>query len=299
MTILEAGQPGALVETGPTSSIFDAPTQRGHGRLRLRPVRLEAMAQVEPGFLEQRLIEISDLVRHGLRDALSALELGDFAIAQRVIEADDEVDRLCLALDRDAEILLVGKVVPARDIALVLASTRIARNLERMADQCVTIAKLVQAGGNDEPGSDAVRASLEEMGRRGERMLEAATDALSHRDVERARQLDELDNLVDDLNRSVVEQVLEIGGDRARREWGLRMVLVARALERIADNAVDIAEQVCYVVTGELREFSDASHPDERPGRGRVVLRPRPRPARGPTDSGTGRCSQRRRAAVP
>ena len=136
------------------------------------------MAEVGSGFLEQRLIEVSDLVRHGLRDALSALELGDFAIAQRVIDADDEVDRLCLALDRDAEILLVGKVVPARDIALVLASTRIARNLERMADQCVTIAKLVQAGGNDEPGAEGVRGTLDEMGRRGERMLEAATDAL-------------------------------------------------------------------------------------------------------------------------
>ena len=160
----------------------------------------------------------------------------------------------------------MGKVVPARDIALVLASTRIARNLERMADQCVTIAKLVQAGGNDEPGAEGVRSTLEEMGRRGERMLEAATDALTHRDAERAQQLDQLDNLVDDLNRSVVEQVLAIGGDHARREWGLRMVLAARALERIADNAVDIAEQVCYVITGELGEFSDASHPDEHSG---------------------------------
>jgi phosphate transport system protein len=224
------------------------------------------VAQVEPGFLEGRLVEISDLVRHGLRDALLALATGDFAVAQRVIEADDEVDRLCLALDRDGEILLVSNVVPARDIALVLASTRMARNLERMADQCVTIAKLVQAGGNDEPGADQVRASLDEMGRRGERMLESAIAALAERDAARARQLDYLDNLVDDLNRTVVEQVLEIGGDRARREWGLRMVLAARGLERIADNAVDIAEQVCYVVTGELREFSDASHPDQHSG---------------------------------
>ena len=224
------------------------------------------MAQVAPGFLEQRLIEVSDLVRHDLREVLDALARGDYGVAQRVIEADDEIDRLCLALDRDAEILLVGKVVPGRDIALVLAATRIARNLERMADQCVTIAKLVQAGGNDGPAANAVRASLEEMGRRGERMLEAATDALSRRDAARAQQLDELDNLVDDLNRSVVEQVLDLAGDRACRAWGLRMVLVARALERIADNAVDIAEQASYVVTGELREFSDASHPDDTPG---------------------------------
>ena len=224
------------------------------------------MAQIAPGFLEQRLIEVSDLVRHDLREVLDALARSDSAVAQRVIEADDEIDRLCLALDRDAEILLVGNVVPGRDIALVLASTRIARNLERMADQCVTIAKLVQAGGNDGPEATAVRDSLEEMGRRGERMLEAATDALSRRDAARAQQLDELDNLVDDLNRSVVEQVLDLSGDRECRAWGLRMVLVARALERIADNAVDIAEQASYVVTGELREFSDASHPDDKPG---------------------------------
>jgi phosphate transport system protein len=224
------------------------------------------VAQVAPGFLEQRLIEVSDLVRHDLREVLDALARNDSVVAQRVIEADDEIDRLCLALDRDAEILLVGNVVPARDIALVLASTRIARNLERMADQCVTIAKLVQAGGNDGPEATAVRDSLEEMGRRGDRMLEAATDALSRRDAARAQQLDELDNLVDDLNRSVVEQVLDLAGDRACRAWGLRMVLVARALERIADNAVDIAEQASYVVTGELREFSDASHPDETSG---------------------------------
>jgi len=224
------------------------------------------VAQIAPGFLEQRLIEVSDLVRHDLREVLDALARSDSAVAQRVIEADDEIDRLCLALDRDAEILLVGNVVPGRDIALVLASTRIARNLERMADQCVTIAKLVQAGGNDGPEATAVRDSLEEMGRRGERMLEAATDALSRRDAARAQQLDELDNLVDDLNRSVVEQVLDLSGDRECRAWGLRMVLVARALERIADNAVDIAEQASYVVTGELREFSDASHPDDKPG---------------------------------
>ncbi len=60
--------------------------------------------------------------------------------------------------------------------------------------------------------------------------------------------------------------MLAIGGDRAQREWGLRMVLCARALERIADNAVDIAEQVCLRRHRRAGEFSDASHPDEHPG---------------------------------
>jgi phosphate transport system protein len=205
-------------------------------------------------------------VRLTLRDAIEALAASDRALAERVIAADDEIDRLCLVLDRDAEIVLVGRVVPPRDMGLVLAATRIGRNLERMADQCVTIAKLVLAGTDDQPGSEHVRNLLREMGQRGDRMLEVAADCLARRDPARALELVELDNLVDDLNREVVEAVLELGGDRDRREWGLRMVLAARGFERIADNAVDIGEQAAYVATGELREFTDASHPERKPG---------------------------------
>ena len=223
------------------------------------------MAQVAPGFLEQRLIEVSDLVRHDLREVLDALARDDSAVAQRVIEADDEIDRLCLALDRDAEILLVGNVVPARDIALVLASTRIARDLERMADQCVTIAKLVQMGGNDGPQASAVRGSLEEWAGAAS-ACSRPRPTHSRGAMQRARS-----SSTSSTTWSTTSPLRRRAGARPRGRsrtprLGLRMVLVARALERIADNAVDIAEQASYVVTGELREFSDASHPDETPG---------------------------------
>ena len=150
-----------------------------------------------------------------------------------------------------------------------------------MADQCVTIAKLVQAGGNDEPG-------LERRAATRSRRWAGAASACSRPRRTRSRtatpsaraQLDELDNLVDDLNRTVVEQVLEIGGDRARREWGLRMVLVARALERIADNAVDIAEQVCYVVDRRAARVQRRLASRRAPGRGRLGPPP-PRPPAG------------------
>ncbi len=62
----------------------------------------------------------------------------------------------------------------------------------------------------------------------------------------------------------MVTQVLELGPDPALTEWGVRMLLVSRCLERIGDHAVDIGEQVAYLVTGEFREFTDASHPVER-----------------------------------
>jgi phosphate transport system protein len=69
--------------------------------------------------------------------------------------------------------------------------------------------------------------------------------------------------MIDRANRRVVEHVLDLGAARDLREWGLRMIVVSRCLERIGDHAVDIGEQTAYLVTGEFREFTDASHPDQ------------------------------------
>jgi phosphate transport system protein len=81
-----------------------------------------------------------------------------------------------------------------------------------------------------------------------------------------------MDDPLDRLNRGMLEQVLEASDDRQMLEWGIRMYVVSRQLERIGDNAVDIAEQVAFLVTGEFHEFTDASHPEvehpELPERG-------------------------------
>ena len=68
----------------------------------------------------------------------------------------------------------------------------------------------------------------------------------------------DLDELIDRANRRVVGRVLELG--QLNLEWGIRMILVSRCFERVGDNAVDIGEQTSYLVTGDFREFTDASH---------------------------------------
>jgi phosphate transport system protein len=70
-----------------------------------------------------------------------------------------------------------------------------------------------------------------------------------------------MDELIDRANRRLVRRIIELGGDEDVREWGMRIMLVSRCLERIGDHAVDIGEQVAYLVTGEFAEFTDASHP--------------------------------------
>jgi phosphate transport system protein len=74
--------------------------------------------------------------------------------------------------------------------------------------------------------------------------------------------LPELDDPIDRLNRGMLQQVLEVSDDQQMLEWGIRMYVVSRQLERVGDNAVDIGEQVAFLITGEFHEFTDASHPE-------------------------------------
>ena len=90
-------------------------------------------------------------------------------------------------------------------------------------------------------------------------MLRIALDSFANRDIEAAESLVDLDELVDRVNRRAAEQILEVSADPSAHEWGLRMLLVSRCLERIGDHAVDIGEQTAYLVSGEFREFTDAS----------------------------------------
>jgi phosphate transport system protein len=157
--------------------------------------------------------------------------------------------------------MLARQTPVATDLRLVLAILRINLHLERMADYCVTVAKLTKLMGGLDVSSDTITQSIEDMGQRAEQMIRVSLDAFANRDAEQARTLVELDELIDRANRNATEDVLSLGNSQAEREYGLRMLVVSRCVERIGDHAVDIGEQVAYLVTGEFREFSDASHP--------------------------------------
>jgi phosphate transport system protein len=220
--------------------------------------------QEELDQLEASLQEEGELVLRVLRGALNALGSGDLELADDVIAFDDDVDRQYLQIEEGIQSLLARQTPVAIDLRLVLAMLHTNLHLERMADYSVTIAKLTKlvAGLETEP---RMIQAFEEMGTRAEEMIRVALDAFVNRDVDEASSLVELDELIDRANRRVVRQVLELGPDPELSEWGLRMLLVSRCLERIGDHAVDIGEQVAYLVSGEFREFTDASHPVQGP----------------------------------
>jgi phosphate transport system protein len=219
--------------------------------------------QEELDQLEASLQEEGALVLRVLRGALNALEQRDVELADEVIAFDDDVDGLYLQIETGIQTLLARQTPVATDLRLVLAMLHINLHLERMADYAVTIAKLTKLVADVESDPPLLQ-SLQEMGERAEEMIRVALDSFADRDLTRAETLVELDELIDRSNRRFVERVVELVAEPDLREWVLRMVLVSRTLERIGDHAVDIGEQVAYLLTGEFREFTDASHPEER-----------------------------------
>jgi phosphate transport system protein len=211
--------------------------------------------------LEASLQEEGDLVLRALRSSLNALARGDEELADEVISFDDEVDRRYMAIEEGVQSLLARQTPVAADLRLVLAVLRVNLHLERMADYCVTVAKLTKLMGDLNVQGDAIGRSIEDMGQRAEQMIRVAMDAFASRDADKAQTLVDLDELIDRANRNATEDVLSLGNSPEEREYGLRMLVVSRCVERIGDHAVDIGEQVVYLVTGEFREFSDASHP--------------------------------------
>jgi phosphate transport system protein len=211
--------------------------------------------------LEANLQEEGELVLRALRSSLNALARGDEELADEVISFDDQVDARYMQIEEGVQSLLARQTPVAADLRLVLAVLRVNLHLERMADYCVTVAKLTKLMGNLNVTDEAISRSIEDMGQRAEQMIRVALDAFAARDAQKAETLVDLDELIDRANRNATEDVLSLGDSPEEREYGLRMLVVSRCVERIGDHAVDIGEQVVYLVTGEFREFSDASHP--------------------------------------
>jgi phosphate transport system protein len=210
--------------------------------------------------LEAQLQEEGQRVVSAVRGGMRALQERDRELADEVIAFDDEIDSLFLAIEGAIQALLALQTPVARDLRLLLAMIHINLLLERSADGSVTIAKLSRLVSDADPDPTLVDV-LVEMGERAEEMLRVAMDSFAQRDLAGAESLVELDELIDRANRRFVERLVDVMAEPELREWGLRMVVVARTIERIGDRAVDIGEQTAYLLTAQFREFTDASHP--------------------------------------
>jgi len=210
--------------------------------------------------MELRLLELGELAAGSVQNAVEALMQHDDAGAQRVIDGDDEIDQIYLELDRRMLSLLALQAPVAADLRLISVVIHSSLHLERIGDQAVNVAKMQQVT-HDLPANETILQQIGEMGHIVVEMVRVAMDALRRRDLELSLRLPKMDDPVDRLNRNMHFEVAKLADEPRALEWGMHMNLAARALERVGDNAVDIGEQVAFLVSGEFREFTDASHP--------------------------------------
>ncbi len=215
--------------------------------------------------LEKNCLGGLDLVISSLDRTMEAVEHQDVELAELVIADDDRIDGRYLEVHQEILTLLATQAPVATDLRLISALLHVMHSIERMGDQCVNISKVIPLTGHDAPQHDEMIDRIILMGKQARSMVSQAKKAFEGRDVELARDLVRQDDLIDNLNKECFQIAVQVGEDADVREWAMTMMLVARAIERIGDNAVDIGEQVAFVVTGLFREFEDASHPGQAP----------------------------------
>jgi phosphate transport system protein len=214
---------------------------------------------------ETDLLTQGSLVRRQLEEVLKAVEERDVELADKVITDDDDVDALYLSTEEKILELLALQAPVASDLRLVSAILHSNMHIERIGDLCVNIAKFVK-NRDPYPSESPMVTRLNEMAGHAAEMLDTALSAFAQRSLELAEDLPHRDNVLDRLNRGMLDDLKEYVDDDESFEWATKLVLVSRYLERMGDHAVDIGEQVAFLVTGVFREFTDASHPEDARG---------------------------------
>lgn len=206
--------------------------------------------------LEQTLLNVADQAEQMVGMAVDAVCLPDMDLAARVVALDNQIDKIYLEVHNRWLTLMARQQPMASDLRMMSVLLHLNTTLERMGDQCVNIAKMAQVT-YGLPRSERIVAQIREMGDLVRQMIRTGVEALVRRDIDEARLLPAMDEPVDRLNRNMYREVVDCGPDPSLLEWATRMMMVSRALERIGDQVVDIAEQTAFLLTGEMMEFNE------------------------------------------
>ena len=201
--------------------------------------------------LKEKILRVGTLVEEAISKSITALINRDSALAQRVMASDEEIDRMEVEVEEECLKILALYQPVAADLRLVVAALKINNDLERMGDLAKNIAKrvaqLADAGPIDLPAEIRTMATL------AQEMVRQSLDAVVNGDTALARQVREEDDAVDDARQRVRRMVLQgIKVEPDRVECLLRVNSVAKHIERIADMATNIAEDVIYMVEGDI-----------------------------------------------
>jgi phosphate transport system protein len=203
--------------------------------------------------LHGRLVALGRTVWAQLDDALVALANCDADAAERVIRRHQQVGQVSAEIEWGLLCILARQAPVARDLRLVAGLLHVNEHLERMGGLCANVAKAVPGLANRPPPTEAL-VMVNEMGAHVRRVVTASLACLADGDAAAAERLPAIDQAVDRLNDRVFAQIKK-SNEPTAPGWAPQLVLLARFLERLGDQAVDVGEQVRFIVTGEVREL--------------------------------------------
>ena len=209
--------------------------------------------------IEDEILAMGSRVIEMLAEAMEALAAHDQERAAAVIRADDLLDDQYEQVHEDILTLLALQAPVATELRLLSAFLHCNIHLERMGDLAVNIAKIVTLV-DPEAGDPELMAQVQDMAQHARRVINRSLEAMAKRDMDLVATLPELDDPIDRLNRGLFKRLVKLAiVEESKLDWAMRMVLVSRYLERMGDHAVDIGEQVHFVVTGENIELASNS----------------------------------------
>jgi len=199
--------------------------------------------------LQDELLALGSMAEKAVAKAVEALRTRDLALSQQVVREDDAIDKKRAELEEQAVELIAVQQPVASDLRMLIAALHVSMELERIGDYAEGIGKISLMMGDQPPIKPLV--DIPRMAEKATAMLRSSLDSLVNHDIDRAYQVladdDEVDALYDQVYR---ELLLLMAQDPKIIERGTYLLWTAHDLERIADRATNIAEQVVYLVSG-------------------------------------------------
>lgn len=206
--------------------------------------------------LQCDILRLGSMVEQAIDRAIQSLAKQDAELAQQVINGDNEIDHMDMEIEDKCIKLIATQQPIAKDLRKIGAGFKIITDLERMADYAVDIAK-VTIRIHDEPLIKPL-IDIPRMATLTQKMVHECLDAYVSENVDLARKVGNDDHEVDHLYATVFDDLMEIMTKKPTTvKQGTYLLLVARALERIADHATNVGEDVIFLVTGERKEIND------------------------------------------
>jgi len=205
--------------------------------------------------LDKRLTEMGTFVRDMMGEAVRALVEQDVELATKVIADDDIADEMDLSIEQTCMRLLALQQPMSKDLRAIGTALKMIADLERIGDYSVDIARTARILASEPLFKPLV--DIPKMAEIARRMVDLAMEAFSKRDLVIVQRVVDDDELVDEMWYALLEELVQTMQERSEVvKQATYLLLVARYLERIADHAVNVAERVAYVVTGELQTLA-------------------------------------------